>query len=103
MRYVNRIAGKQTFSFLFYYNKGIRSTKKGCAFFMRKAWYKAAALCLAVGLAFSSPGAAFVQAAAVETRQGTEDILEGVETKFYEDRYDDDGDGVNETRELSLI
>lgn len=70
---------------------------------MKKTLYKAAALCLAVGLTFSSPGAAFVQAAAVETRQGTEDILEGVETKFYEDRYDDDGDGVNETGELSYI
>lgn len=70
---------------------------------MRKTWYKAAALCLAVGLAFSSPGAAFVQAAAVETRQETEDILEGVETKFYENIYDDDGDGVNETGELSYI
>ena len=70
---------------------------------MRKTLYKAAALCLAVGLAFSSPGAAFVQAAAVETRQETEDILEGVETKFYENIYDDDGDGVNETGELSYI
>lgn len=70
---------------------------------MRKTLYKAAALCLAVGLAFSSPGAAFVQAAAVETRQETEDILEGVETKFYENIYDDDGDGVKDTGELSYI
>lgn len=70
---------------------------------MRKTLYKAAAFCLAVGLAFSSPGAAFVQAAAVETRQETEDILEGVETKFYENIYDDDGDGVKDTGELSYI
>lgn len=69
---------------------------------MKKMIYKAVAFCLSFGLAFSSTCPVFASETAIYATE-EDDFLDGVETKFYENIYDDDGDGIKETGELSYI